>query len=310
MADRDSNAPPPIQPPDNLAASDVEPIPPDSTARSLQTMPPGKEDLAPMLEAHAPHEAIHNWKDFTIHIVAIVVGLLIAVGLEQTVEFFHDRHEVAQTREALRLEREQNRNDLARWAIAIRREQASLNNNLLVLSYLKLHPGTAQALLPGILTWHSATSNLTTAAWSTAQQTLVTGLMPASEVRALARFYRHISLIEKSNDDYWRALNEARLYAFRDPDLSHLSPAQIDQAIDGTLRALESLYLEGVTIVNVNDDFPGFVAGLNPADINSMPHVTDTESNSSLAAPIAETIQRIDAAGKQKDFFPQAPPAG
>jgi hypothetical protein len=46
-----------------------------------------------MLEAHAPHLAIHNWKDFFVHIATIVVGLFIAVGLEQTVEFFHHMHQ-------------------------------------------------------------------------------------------------------------------------------------------------------------------------------------------------------------------------
>jgi hypothetical protein len=46
-----------------------------------------------MLEAHAPHEAVHTWKGFFIHIGAIVLGLIIAVSLEQTVEFFHHRHQ-------------------------------------------------------------------------------------------------------------------------------------------------------------------------------------------------------------------------
>src|ERR1700679_3449926 len=45
-----------------------------------------------MLEVHAPHEAPHTWKSFFIHIATIVIGLFIAVGLEQTVEFFHHRH--------------------------------------------------------------------------------------------------------------------------------------------------------------------------------------------------------------------------
>ena len=36
---------------------------------------------------------------------AIVLGLLIAVSLEQTVEYFHHRREVKEIREALRLER-------------------------------------------------------------------------------------------------------------------------------------------------------------------------------------------------------------
>src|SRR3984957_17314141 len=45
-----------------------------------------------MLEVHAPHETLHTLKGFFIHIATIVIGLFIAVGLEQTVEFFHHRH--------------------------------------------------------------------------------------------------------------------------------------------------------------------------------------------------------------------------
>jgi hypothetical protein len=54
-----------------------------------------------MLDVHPPHEAIHTWKAFLIHIVAIAIGLLIAVGLEQTVEFFHHRHQRLQLEEQM-----------------------------------------------------------------------------------------------------------------------------------------------------------------------------------------------------------------
>lgn len=63
----------------------------------------------PMLDVHAPHVTIHTWKDFLNHIAAIVVGLLIAVGLEQTVEFFHHRHQREQLVEAIRRDGEANR---------------------------------------------------------------------------------------------------------------------------------------------------------------------------------------------------------
>jgi hypothetical protein len=45
-----------------------------------------------MLDVHAPHETINSWKNFFVHIATIVIGLFIAVGLEQSVEFFHHRH--------------------------------------------------------------------------------------------------------------------------------------------------------------------------------------------------------------------------
>jgi hypothetical protein len=39
-----------------------------------------------MLDVHPLHSPTHTWKDFFLHIATIVIGLLIAVGLEQTVE--------------------------------------------------------------------------------------------------------------------------------------------------------------------------------------------------------------------------------
>ena len=51
-----------------------------------------------MLDVHPPHEAAHTWKDFFIHIATIVIGLLIAVGLEQSVEHIHHRHLAAEAR--------------------------------------------------------------------------------------------------------------------------------------------------------------------------------------------------------------------
>jgi len=55
-----------------------------------------------MLDVHAPHESIHTWKSFLIHIATIVIGLFIAVGLEQAVEYFHHRHIRQQLEEQMR----------------------------------------------------------------------------------------------------------------------------------------------------------------------------------------------------------------
>jgi len=61
-----------------------------------------------MLDVHPPHAPTHTWRDFLIHIATIVVGLLIAVGLEQTVELIHHAHQRRELREALRSETEIN----------------------------------------------------------------------------------------------------------------------------------------------------------------------------------------------------------
>lgn len=74
--------------------ADTEPEPmPGNTVAVVEAFPVPVAESAPMLEAHAPHLAIHNWKDFFVHIATIVVGLFIAVALEQTVEFFHHMHQ-------------------------------------------------------------------------------------------------------------------------------------------------------------------------------------------------------------------------
>jgi hypothetical protein len=54
-----------------------------------------------MLDVHPPHHPTHTWKDFFIHIATIVVGLIIAVGLEQAVEALHHHHQREELREAL-----------------------------------------------------------------------------------------------------------------------------------------------------------------------------------------------------------------
>jgi len=97
-------------------ADHTEPEIPQGTADGLKGAIPSdagpgstREISAPMLDVHAPHETVHTWKSFLTHIAAIVVGLLIAVGLEQTVEYFHHRHQREQLSTALRRDGEANR---------------------------------------------------------------------------------------------------------------------------------------------------------------------------------------------------------
>ena len=54
-----------------------------------------------MLDVHPAHHAASTWRDFFIHIATIVIGLLIAVGLEQTVEYFHHQHQLHDVRHGI-----------------------------------------------------------------------------------------------------------------------------------------------------------------------------------------------------------------
>jgi len=59
-----------------------------------------------MLEVHPAHHAATTWRDFLIHIATLVLGLLIAIGLEQSVEALHHSHQRRELRESLHRESE------------------------------------------------------------------------------------------------------------------------------------------------------------------------------------------------------------
>ena len=55
-----------------------------------------------MLDVHPPHQPNESWRGFFIHIATITVGLLIAIGLEQTVEYVHHLSQVEEMKGSLR----------------------------------------------------------------------------------------------------------------------------------------------------------------------------------------------------------------
>jgi hypothetical protein len=56
------------------------------------------------LDVHPPHGPIRSWKDFTLHLLTITIGLLIALTLEAAVQSMHHRHMVRDARANLRRE--------------------------------------------------------------------------------------------------------------------------------------------------------------------------------------------------------------
>ncbi len=116
-----------------------------------------------MLDVHPPHEAARSLPEFLVHIITIVIGLLIAISLEQAVEHFHHRDQVEETRTALADERQKNREIYRHQIDGYLRDAAILHNNLRIFDYLQQHPKTAEADLPGVILWpqsHLRTAHL------------------------------------------------------------------------------------------------------------------------------------------------------
>jgi hypothetical protein len=116
---------------------DLNPLPPANTQEPPEASSP--EEPTPMLDVHPAHHAASTWRDFFIHIATIVIGLLIAIGLEQTVEYFHHRHLASEAREQLRSEREADEISNEVNIYTTERHQRDLRRDLAILHAVKAH---------------------------------------------------------------------------------------------------------------------------------------------------------------------------
>ena len=211
-----------------------------------------------MLDVHPAHHAANSWRDFFVHIATIVLGLCIAVGLEQTVEYIHHRHQLADAREELRVEREENRKSFAVNYTNFRLHTASLQNNLRVFIFLQQHPGTPEEKLPGVPSWNTGYWIQAESAWKNAQQNNVIALMPQSEAELDAQLYTWVEQTGTLAGNSAAATTRASRYGFVDPNPSHLSPAQVAEEIDLIRDALESNYVWGLFLSDFHHSFPDF----------------------------------------------------
>ncbi|MEO6807071.1 MAG: hypothetical protein ABI286_12180 [Edaphobacter sp.] len=211
-----------------------------------------------MLDVHPPHEAAHTWKDFFIHIITIVIGLLIAIGLEQTVEAIHHRREVQETREAIQHEREVNRRHFAGATAVFRVETRQLQTNLAVFRYLAAHPHASPSQLPGTVNWHSHLPTFSFSAWETAQHDNVTALMPQREVREDEELYAQLHVVRQSYSDRLAASSRARIYMAADADPTHLSSEQAKEQIKLAEAVLIAEYRLGSDMRNLHANYIDF----------------------------------------------------
>jgi len=214
-----------------------------------------------MLDVHPAHHAATTWRDFFIHIATIVIGLLIAVGLEQSIEWLHHRHQLQEFRVALQQERTDNREDFAANTQGVRSNIAALRNNLLVLAYLKDHPGTPRTALPGVLIWPNWDTPFIDISWRSAGNANIAELMPRQELADNAALYEWLMNMNQVSNDSWRAISRASSYMNLDPDPTHFTPAALDHEIELTQDALlakENLALEMSNLTRYYKDFgPG-----------------------------------------------------
>jgi hypothetical protein len=235
-----------------------------------------------MLDVHPPHQAAHTWKDFFIHIATIVIGLLIAVGLEQSVEWVHHRNELREARRALALERRMNVATSQTRTKEFLREEGKLRTNLVIFEYLAKHPGAPASEWPGKLSWTNLSIGFDDAAWQLAVKSNVTAYMSHAELLDRSELYGRMNGANDSGHLFIREARGAGIFAIREPDPSKLTSLQIDSEINLITAALYQLWVDGTVLINLAERYPDF----------SSPSRSELEAMYRLSSP-PEDVQQV-----------------
>ena len=152
------------------------------------------------MDVHAPHKPIHSIKEFLVHLLAITIGLLIALGLESTAEWVHHRHLARDARENIFQEFRANQKDVLRQLKALPAEEKHLDELLALVDdaqHGRPHKPYEDFMWTGVLIRDSA--------WNAASSTGAIAFMNYDEVKRYSQIYDlqklYISLMDRNLQD-------------------------------------------------------------------------------------------------------------
>jgi len=158
------------------------------------------------MDVHPPHGGIHSWKDFWIHLGTITVGLLIAISLEQSVEWMHRIHERHVLQQDLREEAEKNIRILAE-DMHIADSEAWMQSAMTATASAKPSGGKLTIVLAAAPCYAGTLNSPRTkyfapseAVWTAARESGVAALIPATEARVYARLAHNQELLSGVRD--------------------------------------------------------------------------------------------------------------
>jgi len=195
-----------------------------------------------MIEVHPPHEDVHTWRQFFIHIAAISIGLLIAIGLEQTVVYFHHRHQLQEARRELADELESNRRVVGINLEATRKVMADLDADMALLRAAQTSPASqspapiGSKLVYGLGNFYWPKD----ATWQAVKQNGSLGLMAHDELHYYVYIYEDIAIIMDQLSELGARMLLASAIARRSPD-GNLTPRDIEELITATSEAQAKL---------------------------------------------------------------------
>jgi hypothetical protein len=228
-----------------------------------------------VIDVHVP-EPTHTWKDFFIHIATISVGLLIAIGLEQTVEAIHRAHERQALIDDLHAEYQDNLKVVAEGILYY---QAMMDWDGAVLKNLSSAPvinGQITVVIPPPAKVNVAKAPAR-AVWAVAKASGKVALLPENLAEVFDRvdhegeeFYRVNNRTTDATDKVWSVAEVVGIH-IRAGAILNLTVAQRDELMDAfaasrvqeansmvwlaTLQGATQAALDGVVKREAMDDY-------------------------------------------------------
>jgi hypothetical protein len=212
----------PQEPADSLNAA----VPPDAETRSIP------EISVPMLDVHAPHQTIHTWKDFLVHIAAIAMGLLLALALEKVVEYVHEHHQLTEARRELAMEVAENRRTWTLNVTEASRIQRELDADFKIIQAVRSHASVDGSKFDYSVQFYATSDG----PWQAVRQSGSLHLMPHEELQTYAWFHGNLTSVMESMHAFETTLHIGGAIAASAPP-EKLSAHDLDELADKTLEA-------------------------------------------------------------------------
>jgi hypothetical protein len=187
------------------------------------------------MDVHAPHEPIHTWRDFALHLLIVTIGLFIALSLEALVEHLHQRHLLHTAETNLHLELHDNRDYLADDERHLDLTEAHLQHDVDLLLARKSNPTLTDTLNFG---WHW--DGMQDSAWTTARDSGALALMPFETQQGWSVLYAQQGDVNRQASVFIADIYHAGAPT-KGRTFAQLSPAELDQMIAATQQAIVNL---------------------------------------------------------------------
>ncbi|MES2393099.1 MAG: hypothetical protein V4555_15740 [Acidobacteriota bacterium] len=196
--------------------------------------------MSPLLDVHPPHESVHGWRDFLLHLTTITIGLFIALSLEGLVEWQHHRHLVREAEASLHDEIKSNASGIDTVLADLHQKQQNLQKDVAIL---KVVAATGKFPTDKDMSIDFRIVTFDNLSWTTAQSTGALSYMPYSLARDYAGIYAQQELLTASEQQAARdAVSAIGPFINEPKDAPPPSPEEARSMID-KIETLQGQYI-------------------------------------------------------------------